>query len=188
MSEPSITDSKALVEKAQKAVDSILPIATITSQPTYHDAQESLLEIKAIGKNIKAWKDSVIKPIQQGIKNFKMPFIPLEEQLETKEKNIKEKQKNYLTKLEAERIKREKETEEKLKQGVEMPKATKALHSTTDKLKELPTRRIPKVRIDEKKLPREYWIPDESRIKTFLQGGGKIEGVELYYELIPVGR
>ena len=188
MSEPSITDSKALVEKAQKAVDSILPIATITSQPTYHDAQESLLEIKKIGKNIKAWKDSVIKPIQEGIKNFKMPFIPIEEQLETREKDIKDEQKKYLTKLEAERVKREKETEEKLKQGVSMNEATKGLHSTTDRLKELHTRKIPKVRIDEKKLPKEYWIPDESRIKTFLLDGGKIEGVELYYELIPVGR
>ena len=182
------TEAKALAELAQEEVNAIVPPAKITSQPTYNLARESLLKVKGIQKEIKKTKDSIIKPITEAVKNIRGLFAPAEKELADIEEHIKGGIVKYSEKLEAEQAKREIETEEKLENGVEMEKATELLHNTTNKINAVKTRKIPKVRITDKtKIPLEYLILNEKEVRPLLIAGGKIDGVELYYETIAVG-
>ena len=183
-----ITNAKELAELAQKEVNAITLPAKITSQPTYTSAQETLMKIKGIQKNNKTIKDSIVNPIKEALKNVKALFAPSEEALKAMEDEIKEDKVKWSDKLEEIEAKRRLEAEEKIKNGVDIEKATKALNNTKDNLGEVKTRKIPKVRIlDKTKIPLEYLEPDEVKIKAVLQSGIKVEGAELYYLKIGIG-
>ena len=183
-----VTNAKELSELAQKEVNAITLPAKITSQPTFTVAQGTLMKIKGIQKNNKTIKDSIVNPIKEALKNVKALFAPSEEALKEMENIIKEDKVKWSDKLEEIEAKRILEAEEKIKNGVDIEKATVALNNTKDNLKEVKTRKIPKVRIlDKSKIPLEYLEPDEVKIKAVLQSGIKVEGAELYYEKIAIG-
>ena len=183
-----VTNAKELAELAQKEVNAVTLPEKITSQVTYNSAQETLLKIKAIQKNNKTLKDSIINPIKEALKNVKALFAPSEEALGEFEKIIKGDKVKWSDKLEAIEAKRILEAEEKIKSGVDVETATRGLNKAKENLSAVKTRKIPKVRIlDKSKIPLEYLEPDEVKIKAVLLSGIKVEGAELYYLKIGIG-
>ena len=72
-------------------------------------------------------------------------------------------------------------------QDINMDKITKKLENTNEKLNQIKTRKIKKLRIiDIKLIPREYLLPNEAKIKEDLLNNIAIPGAEMYEEEIAV--
>ncbi len=177
------------VEKAKQRVESIADTSRIRvlSQPTFEQARAKRIEVKGIKNQVNEKKESITKPLNEALKNVRSLFRPIEDKLKLIDDYLKSQVLTYNSKLIAEKEQREKEAEKKVEKGETIEKATKGLTKTNEKLEVIKTRKLKKVRIiDESKLPREYLIPDEQKIKAALLSGIKVEGAELYEETIAV--
>ena len=85
----------------------------VNSQPTLDQAKASLLEVKEIKKIIEEKKDSVVKPLNEALKNTRALFKPIEDKVEVIESYLKEEILKYNNKLLEEQRKREAEQRKK---------------------------------------------------------------------------
>lgn len=164
---------------------------TIKDESTLSQAIDFLKKVKETGKTIKEWKESIIKPINEGLKNARDMFRPIEDNYFIAEKNVKAKILEWNN--EQERIRRQKE--EKLAKRVD--KGTMKMETAVKKIEAMPEvsnkgqagkvsfkmiRRV--VVMDENVLPRKYLIPDMVKIRKHAFSGAKIEGVKVVEEKI----
>lgn len=161
----------------------------VNSQPTLEQAKTSLTQVKEIKKIVSEKKDSIIKPLNEALKNARSLFKPIEDKVETIETYLKEEILKYNTKLLAEQRKREEEAQVKIEAGESFEKATKSVARTEEKIDAIPTRKIKKLKIvDATLIPREFLIPDEVAIKQALLGGFEVKGCEMVEEEIIINR
>ncbi len=149
-------------------------------------------KLKEIGSKIKDTKESITKPLNEGLKNARNLFKPVEEQFEKAQiivnskiltynqkvrKEAEEQEAKIAADLESGKIKKL-ETAEKKIGAIERVEKT-----TEGKAGAVQVRKLKKVRItDANLLPREYLIPDEVAIRRDVLGGKNIPGVEIYEE------
>lgn len=181
-------------------------LATVQDLRVYDDhsmymAGETRLEIKTLGKELKATKDGIIKPLKESLDNIKALFAPVEEKYERAEKLIANEIISYQNTQIAKRLKIEEEEQKKLddariaaEKGKISEKQLEKIEAKVEaKLEKAPevikktdsfhTRSIAKVRItNEKLIPKEFWMIDSVKLNTAVKGGMKIPGAELYYE------
>lgn len=161
----------------------------VNSQPTLDQAKTSLTQVKEIKKIVQEKKDSVVKPLNEALKNTRALFKPIEDKVDVIETYLKGEVLRYNTKLLQEQRKREEEAQAKIEAGATFEEATKSVERIEKKIDAIPTRKIKKLKIiDASKIERQFLIPDEQAIKEALLAGIKVSGCELVEEEIIVNR
>lgn len=161
----------------------------VNSQPTLDQAKTSLAQVKEIKKIITEKKDSVVKPLNEALKNTRALFKPIEDKVDIIETYLKGEILKYNTKLLQEQRKREEEAQSKIEAGATFEEATKSVERIEKKIDAIPTRKIKRLKItDASKIERQFLIPDEQAIKEALIAGIKVSGCELVEEEIIVNR
>ncbi len=161
---------------------------TIKSQKDLEEAKPVLQKIGQVKKLVKEKKEAITKPLNEGLKQVRALFSPIEEQIEAAENLIKGKMLDYsrlLAKIEAEK---KPEIEEKVQNGeMNIETAVKKLDKLAEKKDAIPTRKIKKLSItDREKIPDEYWIIDEVKLRADLLAGKEIPGAKMVEEEIIV--
>ena len=161
----------------------------VNSQPTLDQAKSSLTQVKEIKKIVQEKKDSVVKPLNEALKNTRALFKPIEDKVDVIETYLKGEVLRYNTKLLQEQRKREEEAQSKIEAGATFKEATKLVANTEKKIDAIPTRKIKRLKIvDASKIERQFLVPDEQAIKEALLAGIKVSGCELVEEEIIVNR
>lgn len=161
----------------------------VNSQPTLDQAKISLTQVKEIKKIIQEKKDSVVKPLNEALKNIRALFKPIEDKVDLIETYLKGEVLKYNTKLLQEQRKREEEAQSKIEAGATFEEATKSVERIEKKIDAIPTRKIKRLKIiDASKIERQFLIPNEQAIKEALIAGIKVSGCELVEEEIIVNR
>lgn len=154
-------------------------------------ATDLLTRIKQIGKSITEEKEKITKPLNEALKSARAFFAPYETQYEEAERVVKGKIVAYNQEQEAARIKAEAKLLDRVANGtlryetamakrMDLPVPERAVKG---EMGSFATRRIKKVEItDKSKLPREYLIPDEVKIRADALKGVEIPGVRVYEE------
>ena len=189
MSKTITLNTQEAVKQAETELVSITNDSRIvvSSKPTLEKAIDQLKEVKRVKKLIKEKKDSVIKPLNEALKNARALFKPSEDKIDTIESYLKDQTLKYNQKLLAEQKAREEEAQKKIEQGESFEKATKKVENTTEKINTIRTRKVKKLRIiDANKIPIDYMIPNEREILAAWNKGLSISGTEVYEEEIPV--
>lgn len=188
-------DTKSVVKSVSDVTENLAETSrfTINSQPTFEKAKERLIEIKSIKKVISEKKDSVVKPLNEALKNVRSLFKPVEEKIDVIENYLKDGVLSYQRKLNEEIAKREAEALKKIKEQeakgeeVNMDKVVAPIQRVENKIEAIKTRKVKKLRIvDVNLIPRDYLLPDEVKIKTALIQGVEVSGCEIYEEEIAV--
>jgi len=161
----------------------------VNSQPTLDQAKTSLAQVKEIKKIVQEKKDSVVKPLNEALKNTRALFKPIEDKVDVIETYLKGEVLRYNTKLLQEQRKREEEAQAKIEAGATFEEATKSVERIEKKIDAIPTRKIKRLKIiDASKIERQFLVPDEQAIKEALLAGIKVSGCELVEEEIIVNR
>lgn len=190
---------KSQVTKATKAANEII----VDNDEQMLEAGELRKKIKTVGKMIKEKKDSIIKPINEGLKSVKEMFAPVEADCEAADGIISKKMLDYQREQDDKRRKAEREaaeklaeTAKKLEEGkVTEKQAEKEIAKVETKLEKAPeaitksasfhTRIVRKIKIiDAELIPREYLTADEPKIRQALFAGIEVAGTELIEEKI----
>jgi hypothetical protein len=184
-----------VIEPIKKEVERIeLDIEVeIRNEKDLQNANEKLILVKTIQKQVSEKKSSIIKPLNQALLNVRALFAPIEDRIYTAEKVIKNKIIEY---TEKQRKKAEKE-KEKLAKKVEkgqigFDEAVEKLEKVESVQKNIKTddgvttvKVVKKVVIEnESLLPREYLIPDMVKIRADALAGKEIPGVKVVDEKI----
>lgn len=169
--------AQALIKESQPMMKKVSNLA-IKTNVDYEQAAVLVKGLKEIAKKAKTEEEKITKPLTESLNAAKAHFKPFHDQvkaieIDTKAKMIayldakeKEEQK-LLDKFEAGEIKRVSTLTKK--QGELRVESSTAVTRIVDTL----------VIEDEKAIPREYLIPDETKIKEALKAGKKVRGCKL---------
>lgn len=177
------------LQVAEKKVNELAELSRfkVNSQPTFEKAAQILKSIKEYKEAVQEQKDKIIKPLNEALKNTREMFAPLEEKILVVEKFMKSEALNYNNKLIEEQKKREAEAQSKIEAGESFEKATKSVARVEQKVASIPTRKVQKLLIEDATLiPRNFLIPDESKIKDALKAGYTVPGCKMVEETILV--
>ncbi len=182
---------KAQVSKAEQAATAL----QIKTADDMLSATELLGKIKIVGKLITEKKESIIKPLNLALKNARAFFIPIEEQFNNAEKIVKNKMVAFQSEELQKAQKKTEEIEEKVESGkMSFEKAVEKIEKIVPQ-KNITTnngaiqfRTIKDIVIeDEKKLPREYLVPNVAKIRKVALEGILIPGVKVVEKQIVAG-
>lgn len=170
----------------------------VESEKDMDASADVLHQVKELEKTIIDRKEEITRPLMAGLASARELFKPFETVVADAKKIIKAKQLDFMR---AEEERREKERERIAKQvdkgNMREDTAAKKLDvlgetktSAQGTIGSVQTRSITKVRIiDDAAIPREYLVPDMSKITAaVIQEGKEIPGVEKYSEKIIVSR
>lgn len=185
------------VNKAMLAVESIV----VDSDESLLSAGEFRRSIKDLGKQIKEEKEKATKPLNDVLKLVRSWFSPIEENYEKVENIVTSKMQEYQRQVDIKRKKAEAEAQAKIDQAkkeleagnISEKQAEKVIAKTEVKLEKAPevikssntfhTRKVPKMRIvDATKIPKEYLIIDEVKLRKAVLSGVIVPGAEYYEE------
>jgi len=159
----------------------------VNSQPTFEKAGEMLKSLKEYKNFVQEQKDSIVKPLNEALKNARAVFAPVEDRIATVETYLKGSVLKYNQKLQEEAKKREAEAQKRIESGESFETATKSVGRVEEKIAAIPTRKVQKLVIDDLvAIPRDFLVPDESKIKEALKSGYKVAGCRLVEEEIVV--
>lgn len=153
-------------------------------------AAEFLGRVKSVESVVVSRREEITRPIMSGLASIRDLFKPLEAGLKNAKEIVKTKVAAYQT-AEEERIDAERaRIAARVKKGtLRVDTALKKLDSVGEiqkKVGKMQTRKITKVRImDETMIPREYLVPNMTKItEAVLRGGIDVPGVEKYTEKV----
>lgn len=156
-------------------------------------ATDILSKIKSVGKIIQEKKEGITKPLNEALKNARDLFRPIEAQWQEAETIVKQKMVAYQIVEEKKVEKKEEKIAEKVDSGKmsfekaaeKIEKIEKVENKIEGKTGEIQFKTIKKVIIeDATKLPREYLIPDDVKIRKDALTGIEISGVKVIEEKI----
>lgn len=159
-------------------------------------ATELLSRVKTVAKNIKILKEGVTKPLNEALRNARLLFSPMEDQVNSAERVIKGKMIDYQNAEEKKAAKKEVKIVEKVETGkmdmvqaaekIEEARPATNIKSTTGSanFKKVKNFRI----LDESLIPREYLVIDMVKVRKVALAGVAIPGVEVYEESVVASR
>jgi hypothetical protein len=174
-------------------VGSYASTLTIKNEEQLKEATDELVVLKTIQKQITEKKEGVIKPLMTALRNARAIFAPFEEKIEEAEQAIKDKMIKYQQIVEAnaqkksEKIAKDVETgrigfDEGVKRQAKIAEPQKTISTDNG---QITYRIVKKVVIEDSALiPREYLIPDLSKIRADIFTGKQIAGVKIVEEKI----
>ena len=178
---------KTRVSTLEKQAESIV----IDDQKDYTNAVDLVSKLKEAGSQIKAKKDSIIKPLLEATKQARDLFAPIEKQFANAESIIKTRLLTYKRRIDEEAAAKEVKIAARVESGNikletgerKMAEIERVDNTTRGKVGQISIRKVKKVRItDESVLPRAYLKPDEVAIRRDALSGIAIPGVEVYEE------
>ena len=182
-------NTQEAVETAKVLVEKIADNSriVINSQPTFELATNQLGEIKKIKNAVQEKKESITKHLNEALKNVRGLFSPIEEKITAIEGYLKENVLKYNVKLLEEKRKREQEAIEKIDKGENIDKAVKKLENTNEKIAQIKTRKITRLRIVDKNLiPIDFLEPNLTKIMDSFKVGIPVNGCKIYQEEIAI--
>ncbi len=158
----------------------------ITSMEGAKQAQDLLNNVGKIKKELKEKKESVTKPLNTALKNFRELFRKAEEKVEEIDGAIRSAIVSFQIKIEKETEEKKRELAQKISEGkIEGEKALQKLEKIEEKTQLVSTRKIQEIVIvDANLIPREYLLPDMVAIRRALLSGMPVSGVELREKII----
>lgn len=183
-------EEKELDEKIKKENKSIVQIssrankvAIIKSNEDLIKAVEFLVQVKNKLKNYEEERLSYTEPINKTLKRLNDRFKILTEPLKLAQRGVKDAVLTYRKKKEEKRQIEEKKIRKKNgNENIILPEIVPDI--VESKSGEIRTRKnwVFKI-VDEKKVPREYMIIDEKKVREAIrEGKRKIKGLEIYQE------
>ena len=188
--EKELKEYKSQVLFVQKAANALV----ITSNEDMTKGSDILNSVKQIKKSITERKELITRPLMDALASARDLFKPLETGYAEAEKTIKAKMLDFSI-AEEERI-----TKEKARVEARVEKGTMRTDTAIEKMEQIgdsknsfagesskvSIRRMVKVRIvDESLIPREYLVPDMTRItEAVIRQGQIVPGVETYEEKV----
>ncbi len=157
----------------------------ITSKEDLERGDEMLSTIKNIENVITSRKEEITRPLMQALASARDLFKPLELGYADAKKVIKSKMLAYQIEDEARIEKEQASIEKKVESGRMKPEtAAGKLEVIQGSKSKVTMRKIVKVRIiDETAIPREYLVPDMTKItEAVIRQNAEIPGVEKYTE------
>jgi hypothetical protein len=161
----------------------------IKDEATLAEVAEKIKGIKTLGKLIRQEMEKYTKLAQEIINNARSRFLPFEKECDEAERALKSKATVYMT--EQERIRKEKEDKiaKQLEDGkIKETTAIKKMEKVGDEKKTVATESGAKltlktvkevVIVDREKIPHEYWVVDEVKVRKVALAGVAIPGVEV---------
>lgn len=164
---------------------------TIKTDEDMEAATDLLSKIKKVGKLIKERKEAITRPLMESLNSTRDLFKPLEQSHASAESIIKTKMLGYQHEVE------EKNRIEQQRIAARVEKGTMKQETAIEKIGnqqevkkqaegkvgKITTRKVTKYRVtDESKLPREFLIPNMSKINEALKAGQEVPGAESYQE------
>jgi glycerate kinase len=163
-----------LEKKASSSINKLKRITSITTEEEYNQARDQTKILKDVLSEATKQKKEMTDGIQKTLKAIQAHFKPFENKVAVIESEIKTLMAKFLDKKEEKKIQlEEKFSKGKMKVSTFADKSS-ALSSSAG------VRKVEKLFInDVSKIPREYLVPDEDKIKQALKEGTKIAGCEL---------
>jgi len=174
---------KVQIAKVERAANAI----KIKTADDMLIATELLGMIKTVGKEVRLKKESVTKPFNEALRNFRAIISPLEKKWFDAERIVKQKMIYYQNEQIAKAEKETEKIEEKVEKGkMTFDKAAEKIESVTPEKNvvadsgSVQFRTIKEVVIDNEKLvPREYLVLDMVKIRKVALAGVNIAGVRV---------
>jgi len=162
----------------------------ITSAPSLEEAKLLLSKITGGQKGMKGLRESMTKPINEGLKRIRALFAPVEGNLKIANEGLKGKMMVYNEKIRKEVEEKKAEIAEKVENGdVNFDKASKQIERADQKVEAIPTRKIREVQvIDEAKIPKKYWALDMVLLRKDAMAGVEIPGVKVEIKEVIVSK
>lgn len=166
--------------------------ATVKTQEDYDKAGEILSKIKTVQKFVKQESDKIIEPLREAKRQAQKAMDAEGERWEKilnmaaeAEKMVKSKMIEFIDRVEAERLAKEKKIQDDLASG-KIKKESTAVRKM-DELDLAPkssnNAQVKKIRVvqvaDESKIPRAYWTLDMVKVRRDALAGVEIPGVEI---------
>lgn len=151
-------------------------------------ATELLTKVNLAGDMIKSEKEKITKPMNEGLKNTRALFAPIEETQQMAKRIISDKMIAYKRAVDEERRKEQERLAARVEKGTmkmetaqrkmdEIPEEQKSVKTEVGAVsfKEVP---VPVV-VDVTKIPREYLVPDMVAINKAVKAGIEIPGIKV---------
>lgn len=164
----------------------------IKSQKDLEIGKLFLQKIGVFKKEVSAKKDSIVKPLNEALKNAKALFAPIENQISETEMKVKGQMLTYNQKVQRELAEKEALAVKAVEAGeITQEKAEVKIERAQAKVEAIPTRKISKLVIfDTNLIPDEYWVIDEVKLRSAAlnakQNGQEIPGAKIVIEEIIV--
>ena len=183
-----ITQVKGEVSRVVSLAQSHSKIAT---EPELQEANEVLVKVKAVGKRVTEEKKKQLDPANATVKSIRDFWAPIEAQYQEAERIIKDAILSYSRKLAELAAKKEAQIEKKVEEG----KMT--FETGLKKIENLPTmqtsmgtkkgmvgvRKVKKFEVEDlAKLPLEYHLANETKIRQAMHAGQELPGVKYWEE------
>lgn len=199
MSELNLTPIKRQVTTAVNRANDL----SIDSPESLAQATDILKAVKDAGKVVKSRKEEITKPLNDALKSARDLFRPIEADLATGERIIKDKMLDYTNEVEAKRAAEAAKLEARVERG------TMRTDTAMRKMDDLETvdstvkgakgsvnfREVRKVKIvDPKAIPLKYLMNEKvidairAAVSTDVLNGTKVEGVEIVTEKVVASR
>lgn len=183
------TELQVVKTQSTKALSTAQEVK-ITSQEKFEEANLIKDKIVAARKLVKTKKEEITKPLNEGLKQVRALFAPIEATIDEAEELVKSKISAYLTEQDKKRVEAQKKIEEQvykndigLVQGLN--KMDKVQEKFVEKTSIVRTRINRKVEVvNELDIPDEYWVLDMVRVRQDALDGKLTKGVKLIEEKI----
>jgi hypothetical protein len=165
----------AALEKQAVPVIKKVTDLEIKSNADYQAAANLLSQLSTYEKEAEAKRTGITQPMNAALRNVNALFKPFADKVELVKKTVKARMTAWDDKQEAER----KKLEAKFETGEikKMSTLTQKLEAATVYSSSSTTRMVKVLRIvDASKIPREYLVPDEAKIKAAFKEGKAVLG------------
>lgn len=178
-----------VVEEKIKGMRQMVESTVINNEQSLAESADKIKKIKMLGKAIRAEMEKYTKPAQQIINEARTRFLPYEKECKEAESQIKSKAGEYMTKQEEERRKKEESIARRADNGrLKEETAVRKMEELGDEKKSVTTGSGTQIQhktvreaviVDPDKVPREYWVIDEVKVRKVALAGVEIPGVEI---------
>ena len=181
-----------LVEKQMKGIQAMVESTQVANDGDLAEVADKISKIKKVAKFVREEMERYTKPAQFIINTARERFLPYEKECKDAELTLKGKASMYMVALEQQKKKEEEKiaraleagrikestAERKLEAVVEAPQTIQTKTGSSLTMKTVKKAYI----IEPEKVPHEYWLIDEVRVKRAALAGAIIPGVEVREE------
>jgi hypothetical protein len=180
-----------IIDEKIKGMRAMVETTVVNDDQTLAAITDKIKGVKTLGKFIRGVMEESTRPAREIIENAQRRYLPLEKECKAAEDLLKGKANEYMAKVEAERKRQEdiiarQEAAGRIKETTAERKLTELgdekKNVVTEGAKLNRSMRKVAVIVDAEKIPHEYWVVDEVRVRKAALAGAVIPGVEVREE------
>jgi len=160
----------------------------ISSIKKLEEANSAMVEVKEIKKIVAHKKAGIIKPLTLAMKNSRALFKPVEDKLKNVEEALKKGILDYKKKVDIEiKVRQDKIVEMVEKGETTFEKGSEKMEKTITKTQKFKIRKTRDIEIiNEGKIPQEYWVLDNVKLRKDVLTGVNVPGVKVIIKEISI--